>query len=433
MGNCSYEDYIICPYQEQNNMETQKNIACGADVHKKFIVATILSRDGTKVRGRFGMTLDEILRFKNWVISNNCEAVALESTGVYWIPIYTVLEGNVEVILANAYKVKHTPGRKTDKRDSAWLAELCLNGMIEPSRIFPKEDRELRELTRARENLVNNRTQMKNRIHKELESSCIKISSVLSDIFGKSGMQILNGLLEGKNIDEILNTITSKKIVKKEQELRNAVKNTLSQIKILQIRTYLELIEKIEEKIKMLDGEIMARMQRLKDNLEIAMSINGMGFTSASTILTEIGDFHDFQTGEQLASWCGLTSKVSQSADVLFTGSITKQGSKHVRRMLVQVAHIIARSGNSILKRFFLRIQAKRGKKKAIVALARKIVCILHHLLVNREKYQDNDVSKVKKVKLNWASPPVQMTEQDMINILVSAGYSIQKMKQASA
>jgi len=201
-------------------MEIQKNKVCGADIHKKFIMATILSRDGTKSSGRFGMTLDEIVRFKEWVISNNCEAIAIESTGVYWIPIYTVLEGSVEVILANAYKVKHTPGKKTDKRDSKWLAELCLNGMIEPSRIFPKDDRDIRALTRAREKLVNNSTQMKNRIHKELESACIKISSVLSDIFGVSGMKIINGLLEGKNIDDILKMITSKAILKKEQELR---------------------------------------------------------------------------------------------------------------------------------------------------------------------------------------------------------------------
>ncbi len=376
------------------------------------------------------MTLDEILRFKNWVVSNNCEAVAIESTGIYWVPIYTVLEGSVEVILANAYKIKHTPGRKTDKRDSVWLAELCLNGMIEPSRILPKDDREVRALTRAREKLVNNSTQMKNRIHKELESACIKISSVLSDIFGKSGMKILNGLLEGKNIDEILKMITSKKILKKEQELRDAIKNTLDPAKILMIRTYLELIEKIQGKIEMLDKEIMVRMHEHKEDLEIALSIYGMGFTSASTILAEIGNYKDFQTGEQLASWCGLTPKVSQSADKLVTGSITKQGSKHIRRMLVQVAHAIARSGNSKLKRFYLRILAKKGKKKAIVALARKVLCILHHLLVNREKYQDDEISKAKNVKLNWASSPVQMTEQDMINVLVSAGYTVQKLKE---
>jgi len=118
--NVPFEDDNSCPYQEQNKMEKQKNIVCGADIHKKFIMATILSRDGNKIRRRFGMTLDEILRFKEWVINNNCEAVAIESTGIYWISIYTVLEGSVEVILANAYKIKHTPGRKTDKRDSRY-------------------------------------------------------------------------------------------------------------------------------------------------------------------------------------------------------------------------------------------------------------------------------------------------------------------------
>jgi transposase len=125
-------------------MEKQKYKVCGADIHKKLLVATILSRDGTKTTGRFGMNLDEIIRFKDWVIENNCEQVAVESTGVYWVPIHMVLEQRIEVIVANAYKIKHTPGRKTDMRDSEWLAQLCLNGMIEFSRIFPEEDRELR-------------------------------------------------------------------------------------------------------------------------------------------------------------------------------------------------------------------------------------------------------------------------------------------------
>jgi Transposase and inactivated derivatives len=207
-------------------MEMVRNNVCGADIHKKFLVATILPIDGTKISERFGMKLDDILKFKEWILENNCEQVAVESTGVYWVPIYTVLEDKIEVIVANAYQIKHTPGRKTDQRDSEWIAELCLKG-IEPSRIFPKEDRELRTLTRARENLVNNITQLKNRIHQALESSCIKISSVLSDIFGKSGRYILDGLFEGKTIDEILVGIKSKKIIKKGQELREAIKNSL--------------------------------------------------------------------------------------------------------------------------------------------------------------------------------------------------------------
>ena len=160
--------------------------------------------------------------------------------------------------------------------------------------IVPYEDRDIRALTRAREKLVNNSTQMKNRIHKELESACIKISSVLTDIFGVSGKKIINGLLEGTNIDEILKMITSKRILTKEQEIRQAVKNSLDPARILLIRTYLELIEKIESQIEILNKELMNRMQKLKEDLEIAMSMTNMGFTFASTILAE----------------CGLTPKV---------------------------------------------------------------------------------------------------------------------------
>ena len=268
---------------------------------------------------------------------------------------------------------------------------------------------------------------MKNRIHQALESSCIKMSSVLSDIFGKSGRHILDGLLEGKNIDEILMGIKSKRVMKKEQELRDAIKNSLDPSKILLTRNFLELIEEIQKKIKKLDTEIMIRIERMKENIEIAMSIPGISFVSASAILAEIGDYRDFANGEKLAAWCGLTPRVTQSADMLVTGSITKQGSKHVRRMLVQVAHAISRTKNSALKSFFLKIQLKKGAKKAAVALARKILCILHHLLVNKEKYQENGNIKSKPFKFDRTSSPIQMTEEYMINTLFKAGYTIKK------
>ena len=408
-------------------MEMIKNKVCGADIHKKFLVATILSRDGTKTSERFGMMLDDILKFKEWVIANNCEQVAVESTGVYWVPIYTVLEDKIEVIVGNAYQIKHTHGRKTDLRDSEWIAELCLKGMIEPSRIFPKEDRELRTLTRARETLVNNRTQMKNRIHQALESSCIKISSVLSDIFGKSGRYILDGLLEGKTIDEILVGIKFKQIRKKDQELREAIKNSLDPAQILFIRNCLELMEEIQKRINNLDTEIMSRMERMKEDVEIAMSIPGIAFTSASSILAEIGNYRDFANGNKLAAWCGLVPTVSESAEKRILGSITKQGSKHVRRMLVQVAHAISRTRNSRLKSFFLRLKAKKGAKKAVIALARKVLCILHHLLVNRERYEEKGNLKPKTIKFDRTSSPIQITEQYMIDTLVKAGYIIKK------
>jgi transposase len=203
--------------------------------------------------------------------------------------------------MGNAYQIKHTPGRKTDQRDSEWIAELCLKGMINPSRIFPKEDRELRTLTRARENLVNNITQLKNRIHQTLETSCIKISSVLSDIFGKSGRYILDCLIEGKKIEEILNGIKLKAIKKKEQRLREAIKNSLDPAQILVIRIYLELMEEFQKRINALDTEIMSRVERMREDVEIAMSIPDIAFTSASSILAEIGNYRDFPNGNKLA------------------------------------------------------------------------------------------------------------------------------------
>jgi transposase len=163
------------------DMGKQRNKACGADIHKNTIVATILSTDGTKIRAEFGTILPELMKFREWLINNGCNVVAMESTGTYWIPIYSVLEDTIEVIVANPYIIKHIPGKKTDIVDSEWLAELCLKDLITPSRIFPKEDWMLRNLTRSRESLVKIRTQLRNKIHRDLSSSHIKLSSVVTD------------------------------------------------------------------------------------------------------------------------------------------------------------------------------------------------------------------------------------------------------------
>ena len=156
--------FTICPYQAEISMGKQRDKACGADIHKNTIVATILSLAGIKSQAEFGTTLSELFRFKAWLIDNDCDVVAMESTGTYWIPVYTVLESSIQVIVANPYMIKHIPGKKTDVTDSEWLAELCLKDLIVPSRIFPKEARVLRGLTRAREGLVKIRTQLKNKI-----------------------------------------------------------------------------------------------------------------------------------------------------------------------------------------------------------------------------------------------------------------------------
>jgi len=331
-------------------MEPQMNKVCGIDVHKRFLIATILSRDGTKEIQRFSATLEDLLTFRDWLIENGCEQAAIESTGIYWHPVHAVLEGKIDLIVANAYKIKHTPGRKTDISDSEWIAELCLNGKIEPSGIFPKDDRELSRLTRAREGYFKQMTQEKNKIHHSLDSACIKLASVVSDIFGKSGMYLLNGILEGKDIDEIVEGIPSSRLKKKADQIKEAIKSHLEISQIILIHGSLCLMRSIQERIDELDGEISARIQRRKNDLAIAMSIPGMGFISATAILAEIGDYTDFENSEKLAAWCGLVPSLYQSAEKVVLGGITKQGSKHIRRMLIQIAYAISRTKNSKLK-----------------------------------------------------------------------------------
>lgn len=408
-------------------MEKQWNIVCGADIHKKFLIATILSRSGTKKTKRFGMTLDELLNFKNWVIENGCEQVAVESTGTYWTPIHAVLEGSVGFIVGNAYKIKHTPGNKNDLADADWIAELCLNGMIEPSRIFPKADQDIRRLTRIREGYVNDMTREKNRIHHALDSCGMKLSAVLSDIFGKTGQSILDGLLEGRNIDDILKGINLKRIKATAEEIKNAIKGSLDFTQILLIRGSLEQMGAIQKRIDELRKEIKERIAYRKEDLKVAMSIPGVGFTSASTLLAEIGDINDFKKPEQLAAWAGLVPSVYQSAGKLITGSITKHGSRHIRWIRVQVARVIARGRNSKLKRFFLRVKAKKGSNVAVVALARKVLCILHHLLINKEMYKEDGINKKVKVDVGNEFPQQEMNLEEMITYIVRAGYEVRK------
>jgi len=412
-------------------MSMEREVVCGADIHKRFLVATILSRDGQKIQSRFETDLEGLLDFRDWLLAHGCQKLAVESTANYWQPIFQVVANDIDFVLANAYQIKHIPGRKTDVLDSEWIAELCLNDLISASRIFSGEDRDLRALTRTRENYVKMRSQIKNRIHHELEYACIKLSSVISDIFGKSGIRIIRGILRGESIENILNTISAKSIKAKREEIRKAINANISPVQASLIGQMLNSIESISRDIESIDRQIQHIMSRKQEDLDIAMSIPGMGAVSASTILAEIGNFADFKTGEQLAAYCGLVPSVYQSAGKQINGHITKRGSPHVRRMLIEVAHAVSRTkSNSKMKRFYTKIKAKRGSKVAIVALARKIVCILHHLIICKERFVDSESAKPKRNNRVGTSSPTEINISDAMQILAKAGYTIQREKR---
>jgi len=418
-------------------MSKRKDRVCGADVHKDLIVATIASDDdGTPVQAHFGTTKSELERFRNWLLANKCEQVAFEATGVYWIPVYDVLKESIDVIVANPLQIKSLPNDKSDSKDSNRIAGYCLNGQIKRSRVFTEKDRDLRMLTRARSGYVKTRTQLRNRVHKYLSSSGIKLSSCMDDIFCKSGGHILNGLAEGKSTDEILNGIPSGKIRKKRDLIRAAICEGLNGTNRMLVRDGLDLLDNLEAKIEATSHETLKKIQQRSKDLAIVMSIPGIGFTSGAVILAEIGDYHDFETPEKLAKWCGLNPGENESAGKKKKVGITKRGSKYIRTVLVQAAQTIANMGKSRLSRFFQRLNAKKERNVAIIAVARKLICLIYHLLINQELYQEDDSGKKKSQSAKSSDEPSLSLEEnltDKVAAIVDAFYHLSARSRKNA
>jgi transposase len=401
-------------------MGKRRNRVCGADVHNDLIVATIQCSDETTLREQFGTTRSELERFRGWLIANKCEQVAFEATGVYWFPVYDVLSPSIDTIVANPWMIKALPKDKSDDHDSKSIASFCLNGQIKRSRVFSNEGRDLRTMTRARSGYVKTRTQFRNRIHKYLALRGIKLRSGIRGIFGKSGRHVLNGLIEGKNIDEILDGIPSGRIRKKREIIRSAIAIGFDDITKFLIKDALEVLDNLENRIENMSRDILGRTLKKSKDLAIVMSVPGISFVSGSKILSEIGDYHDFGTPEQLAKWCGLTPGLNESAGKKRSCGITKQGSKHLRTILVEVAHVVSRMKHNRFTGFFNRIMARKNRNVAIVALARKLICIIYHLLVNQELY-DPGLKKATKSKSKRNAQAQESSSEDQLQDKVAA------------
>ena len=381
---------------QPSNQQVKKHMpqkTCGIDIHRDLIVATILNENQQQKQTQtFQNSQDDIQNLKNWLKQQQCNQAVMESTSIYWVPLYLALEeSKFEVTLANAHQVKGIPGRKTDQTDSEWLAHLLQAGLIKPSYVPTKHLRELRELTRLRVKYVQNRTQYKNRCQKVLNRVNIRLRTVLTDIFGKAGMEILNGLMEGKTIETILETTKNKQLKNRCEEIKSVAKGALSENDIFVLQQLTVTIDNINSQIR----SIEARIEMLANEraVEIVSSIPGIGKRSAAAILAEIGDANRFSNSKQVASWSGLAPSIYQSAGTTVLGHITKQGSRWLRWNMVEVAHAAVRAGGRF-KRMFLRIASKKGVKTAYVAVARKLLTVVWHLLVNGEKYVEEGFSK---------------------------------------
>ena len=365
------------------------NKSCGLDIHKHFFIATILSISGEKQQQRFARDDDGILALKNWVISEKCDVVACESTSDFWVPIYDSLIKHLPVIIGNARDMKAFTHKKTDKIDSEVIAQLALNKMIQPSRVFPKDHREFRSYVRLRHKLVKKRTDIKNEAHAILAPEMFNLNDVLADIFGKNGISILSGITSGKSTDQIIESL-SPNVRKKGILIREILDREISQSVAVRLQVCLDLIKHLDDEVKSLEREIFNYAYgEHKREMEILMSVPGIGELGAATLIAEIENFKDFSSGDKLASWLGVVPNVYQSADKSYNGKITKRGSKEARWILTQIAQAAARKKNNKLKEFFNRKKKSIGNAKAIIALARKITTIIWHLITNDEMYED--------------------------------------------
>ncbi len=402
-------------------MSPNYQVAAGLDVHKKFIQATILWQNGTKIQQSFPRTPEGLLGLKCLVLEHKCDVVGCESTSDYWVCIYDLLiEEHVPMVVGNAYDMKVLAHKKTDKIDSEMIALLALKGMIPPSRIMPRRHRDFRKMVRLRHFLVRKRTDIKNRIHSILDGELFHLSRLLTDIFGVSGQRILQGILAGASVDEILQSIPPHVRARKEPKLRELLTQTLSQGALMQLGHCLRVVQQLDSEIERVTDEVRDyALQNYPREYQILKTVPGVGDIAAITLLAEIGNFRDFLSGATLAGWVGIVPKVYQSANHIIKRSITKRGSRLARWILIQVAHAAARARQNVLRDWYEAKKAAIGTGKAIVGLARKMITIIWHLIVNDEEYVD---------KYSESAAPEPQKTMHTIRIPASPDYTLEQV-----
>jgi transposase len=366
----------------------------GLDVHKKTVVACVLitQADGAvlrHVRTFATMTVD-LLALGDWLAQWGVTHVAMESTGIYWQPVWNILEGEGRaLLLVNAQHMKQVPGRKTDVRDSEWLADLLRHGLLAPSFIPPAPTRELRALTRYRKTLVQERTDEVNRLHKTLESANLKLGSVASEVLGKSGRDMLDALLAGERDAAALAELARGKLREKLPALRRALVGRVRPHHLVLLERILAHIDFLEGSIAQVQEQIEAAIAVDAEAVALLDTIPGVGPTAAAALVAEIGtDMSRFASAQHLASWAGLCPGNKQSGGKRLSGKITK-GNPWLRAMLGEVAWVIARQAGTYLHAQYQRIARRRGKNKASIAVAHSVLVIAYHILRDRRPYTD--------------------------------------------
>jgi transposase len=380
-------------------MEIFYSHCCGLDVHKNTITACIITPKRKELR-TFGTMTANLLNLADWIKAEGCTHVAMESTGVFWKPIYNILEHYdlKEVLVVNAQHIKNVPGRKTDVKDAEWIANLLRHGLLKGSFIQNRKQRELKELVCYRKSLVEERAREVNRIQKVLEGAGIKLASVVTDITGVSGRSMLNAIVSGVDDPAFLANMARRRLKTKKEQLEQALVGLVGRHQRMMISMQLVHIDCLDEQIAKLDQEIEEQMRPFEHEIALLDEIPGIGARSAQTVLACIGtDMSRFPSTSHISSWSGLCPGNNESAGKRKKAKTTK-GNPLLRTTLIQAAKAASRTKDTYLSAQYHRIAARRGANKATVAVAHSMLVIIYSILKNHLPYQEMGADYFAKI-----------------------------------
>jgi transposase len=367
---------------------------CGLDVHKQTVVACVLLSAPTggppqRMVRTFGTMTDELLALADWLAAESITHVAMEATGSYWKPIWNLLESSFDLLLANAQHIKAVPGRKTDVKDAEWIADLLRHGLLRPSFVPDRAQRELRELTRYRTSLVQERAAEASRLQKTLEGANLKLGDVASNVLGRSARAMLEPLVAGQTDVGVLAQLARGRLRTKIPQLERALAGRVAPHQRFLLAQQLAHLDYLDEAIERVSAEVAERLRPVEAAVERLDTIPGVGRRTAEILVAEIGlDMGRFPTAGHLASWAGMCPGHDESAGKRRSGK-TRRGSPWLRQALVEAAQAAGRTRGTYLSTQYHRLAARRGKKKAVIAVGHTILVTAYHLLARDQVYEE--------------------------------------------
>jgi transposase len=403
-------------------MQVLYSCCCGLDIHKKFVVACVLwtAPDGSvqKEIRTFSTMTGELLALGDWLRAVGCTHVAMESTSSYWRPVYNLLEGHFELLVVNAYHIKTVPGRKTDVKDAEWIADLLRHGLLRGSFIPAPEQRQLRDLTRYRTHLVEERARLTNRLQAVLEDANIKLASVVTDVRGVSARAILQALVAGETDPALLADLARGRLRTKRDQLAQAVVGRFAAHHAFMIAEQLSHLDYLDEAMDRVSSEIEQRLEEEWEAVELLDSVPGISQRAAQIVVAELGaDLRRFPSAKHLASWAGMCPGNKASGGKRLSGK-TRKGNVWLRQVLIEIAHVASKTKDTYLAAQYRRIAARRGKKRALVALGHTILVIIYHILMQRKPYQELGPTYFDQRER-------QRVEQRLVRRLERLGYNV--------